>query len=328
MPSQPTIYDVHVDRPLSDMAILYRNDPTSYLGTRMAPAKPVPNKSDKYAVWTRADMFRDQMAVRAPNTESAGSGFGVTYSTFVCEDYSLHKDISDMERANEDAEINLDTVATLFLADQGQIKLDRMWASAAFTTNIWTGSTTGGDLVGGTNFLKFSSAGSTPIEVIRTQVWNLRLAGVARAGMKLAIGPLVWETLADHPELVARLPVTELRSVQEQTLATLLGIGEVCIGESVYNSAAPGATASYNFISGNNMLLSYVAPPGLNVPTSAVTFYWNGWLGNAALGPMGGTARIKKFRREELECDRVEISESFVVQITAPDLGVFFSQVT
>ena len=309
---------------------MYRQDANLFIGARMAPPKPTGTISDQYTVYTRADLSRDQMAVRAPGAESAGGGWNVTYSTFTCIPYSLHVDIPDQDRANADAQFDLDRDATIFLTEQGLIKLDRVWATTAFTTSVWTGSTTQTDIVGGSGGVtKFSVAGSTPIETIRAQVINLQLAGLDPMKLKLCMGPLVWQTLADHPELIARIKVTEDRIVQTQLLAALLGIGEVVVGWGSYNSVVEGGTAAYNFILGNNMLLAYVQPPGLLTPTSSVTFYWQGYLGSAALGPaeMGGTASIRKFRLERNRVDRVEIEEAFVPQITAPDLGVFFSNI-
>jgi hypothetical protein len=331
---QPTISDVHVNVPLTNLSIAYRQAPSGFVALRMSPPTPVNHKSDFIRVYTRADWFRSQMERRAPATESAGSGWTSTLQTYNAEVYALHKDISDQELANTDADIDLDRDATVWLTQNGLIKLDQQWTATCFTPGVWTGSTTGGDLVGGTNFTKFSAAGSTPIETIRSQIYNLTTAGIDPANIKLLIGATAWVTLADHPELVARLPVTTEKVFTPQTFATLLEIGEVIVGRSVVNTANEGATPAYSFIQGNAMLLQYVEPNAGPLSTTASrVLFWKGYLAGMVAGiptgegSMAGTAEIRKFRMEHLRSNRVEIEEAFTPFVTAPDLGVFFTAV-
>jgi hypothetical protein len=57
-------------------------------------------------------------------------------------------------------------------------------------------------------------------------------------------------------------------------------------------------------------------------PTAGYTFSWNGYLGAGAEGN-----RIKRFRIERLESDRVEIQMAFDLKLVAADLGYFFTSI-
>lgn len=52
MPS-PTVYDVHVDAPLANISIAYRN--ASYIADQVFPVVPVQKKSDLFFKFTKAD---------------------------------------------------------------------------------------------------------------------------------------------------------------------------------------------------------------------------------------------------------------------------------
>ncbi|MCK4517851.1 hypothetical protein KAT92_03685, partial [Candidatus Babeliales bacterium] len=72
---QPTLSDVHVDRPLTNISIAFIQKQTNFIAEQIFPAIPVPKKSDIYYVYDRDAWFRDDMEKRAPSTESAGSGY-------------------------------------------------------------------------------------------------------------------------------------------------------------------------------------------------------------------------------------------------------------
>lgn len=326
MPDQPSVSQVHVNVPLSNMSNMYLQDANNFVALKVFSMLPVDKKSDLYWKYTRESFFRSEMRPRAPGDESVGTGYGQTTGQYSCEVFALHHDISDQERGNADAPaIDLDLDTTLFLTQQGLIKLDQMWASSFFTTGIWTGglkaNASFGDLVGGTDFTLWSAANSTPIEDIRKQVMTLALTGVPISDMVLVLGPAVWQTLADHAEIINRLKITEEKVLTTQLLAALWGIKDVVVPLSAVNTANEGAAApAYSFIHGNNALLAYNQPaPGLRKPTAGVTFFWKNYLGGQ------GVSEIQKFRMQERKSDRVEIEMAFTQNVVSPDLGVFFS---
>jgi hypothetical protein len=306
------------------VSIAYLSDPDNYVATKVFPQMPVQKKSDLYWIYNREAFYRSEMQRRAPGAESVGSGYNMTRGSYNCDVWALHRDIDDQSRANADAPLNLDRDATVWLTQQGLIRLDQQWASNFFSTGVWTGGLqaggNSGDLAGGTDFVKWSAANSTPIEDIRKQIVHLSLAGVNKRDMVLVLGAGVWQILADHPEIINRLKITEEKVLDEQLLAALWGIRSVQVAWSVVNVANEGGTPNYQYIMGNNALLAYINPaPGLMQPTAGYTFFWQGYMGGS------GISEIQKFRIQERKSDRVEIEMAFDPQVVAPDLGCFFS---
>ena len=72
-------------------------------------------------------------------------------------------------------------------------------------------------------------------------------------------------------------------------------------------------------------MLLYYAPDsvGLDEPTAGIQFSWTGPAGNTPNG-----MRVKRFRMEKNEADRIEGQMSFVYQVTGPDLGYYINNVT
>jgi hypothetical protein len=70
---QPTLQDVHVNRPLTNISVAYLQEAAGveFVADKAFPAVPVENKSDLYYTYARADFNRDEMQKRALSAESA-----------------------------------------------------------------------------------------------------------------------------------------------------------------------------------------------------------------------------------------------------------------
>ncbi len=88
-------------------------------------------------------------------------------------------------------------------------------------------------------------------------------------------------------------------------------------------AGAINAGESNAFIGGKAALLVYAAPsPSLMTPSGGYSFSWTGFMGAGALGQ-----RIKRFRMEHLESDRIEIQMAYTQKIIAPEAGTFFTSI-
>lgn len=322
----PTIGDVHVNRPLTQLSIAYMQKQSNFIASTVFPNIPVSKKSDLYFTYDRGDFWRNEVQRRAPGAETAGSGHRLSTASYQCEVFAIHRDVDDQTRANADEPINLDREAAQWLSLQLLLKKEQDFVSTFFTTGIWTGSSTGTDLTGVSagptsgQFLQWDDASSTPIETIRAEI----VAMAEKTGFKpntLVIGPEVWAALIDHPDLLDRIKYTQRGVVTMDLLAGLLDLDRVLVGWGTRNTAAEGATNVYDFFWGKSALLCYSNPnPGLMVPSAGYTFSWTGLLGAGALG-----GRIRSFRLERNQSDRIEAEMSYDLKQVAPDLGVFFS---
>lgn len=316
---QPTAGDVHVNVPLTNISIAFMQQAQNFVAGRVFPVVPVQHQGNRYYTYLRDSWNRDQARKRAPGTESAGSGWDVdNTNTYFCDPYAIHKDVDDQIRANADSVINLDRDATMWVTQQLLIRRDKLWASEFFTTGVWTGSTTGGDITPAT---LWDAAGGTPISDITAQIVSVQKKTGFKP-QKLVLGMEVMDAVRNNASVLDRIKYTQRGIVTEDILAAVLGVEEVMSAASIENTAAEGATEASDFIVGaKNALLVYAAPsPSLLSPSGGYTFSWTGYLG---AGPQGN--RIKRFRMEHLSSDRVEGEIALDEKLIAPELGVFFS---
>lgn len=321
---RPTASDVHVNAALTNISIAYMQGADHFIADKVFPIVPVSKQSDRYFVYDKGDFFRSEAQLRAPGTASAGTGFGIDNTpSYFADVYAIHKDIGDQIRANSDAAINPDRDATQFITQQLMLKRDKVWAANFFTTGVWTGSSTGGDLAAG-DLLNgaWSSAGSTPIEDIDKQA-DAILKNTGYRPNCLVVGTDVHRVLKNHPDVLDRIRYTQEGIVTEDLLASLLGVEKYLVARATENTAAQGATDSFNFVAdAQDALLTYSAPnPGLMTPSAGYLMAWNGYLG---AGPQGN--RIKRFRMEHLASDRVEGELAFAAELVSASLGAFFDE--
>lgn len=329
--TQPTAGDVHVNTPLTNISIAFMQEAGSFVADRVFPNIPVSKQSDRYYTYDRGYFNRDEMDVRAPGTESKGSGYTVDNTpTYFAPIYAFHHDIPDERRANADSVLAPDREATQLVTTKGLIKREKLWVSKYFTGGVWTSDVDGvaSGENGSTTFRQWSDVASNPIENIRAA----RTTVQKRTGFKpntLVIGQEVYDALVDHPDIVDRVKYGQTKrgdapaDVDVSELQQLLKIPRIFIMEAIENTADEGQTASHAFIGGKKALLCYSAPqPGLMTPTAGYTFSWTGYLGAASAGQ-----RIKRFRMENLASDRVEIEMAFDQKLVSADLGYFWDTI-
>jgi hypothetical protein len=329
---QPTLGDVHVNRPLTNISVAYSQEAAGveFVADRAFPAIPVEMKSDLYYTYKRADFNRDEMQQRALATESAGSSYGLdSTGTYNCNVWALHKDVDDQIRANSDSPLSPDRDATIFLTNKALIRRENVWAGAFFKTGVWTGEVAGAAAADSTHVVYWDTYGtSSPITDIRHAKTQMRLNS---GGFTANIGVFsraVFDKLVDHPDFIDRTKYGQTAPnpamATRRIIAEILELEEVLVMDAVYNTAAEGATESTSFIGGLSAALFYrPRNAGLMTPSAGYTFNWTGLIGSTG----GAGLRIKTFRMEHLASDRVEIDAAFDMRIVSKDCGFFFNNV-
>jgi len=313
---QPTTSDVHVDAILTNISLAFLQSENNFVANRVFRSIPVEKQSDKYFVYTKGDWFRDEAAVRAPASPSAGSGYTLSTATYNADVYAFHKDVDDQTRANADAPLSPDRDATEFITQRMLLRREIQWTTDFFTTSVWTT-----DKTGGTDFTKWSSyASSDPIEDVEAGKATI-LASTGMLPNTLVLGYDAYRQLRNHPDIIDRVKYTSSNTVDTDTIARLLGLDRVLVSRAVKNTAAEGASVSMTSVAGKNALLCYVAPnPGILTPTAGYTFEWRG-----VSDGLGQTVGISRFRMPELRCDRIESQMAWDNKVISADLGYFFS---
>jgi len=313
---QPTTNDVHVDAILTNISVAYIQDQGNFIANQVFPSVPVEKQSDKYFKYTKGDWFRDEAQLRAPSTESAGSGYSLSTDTYSTSVYAFHKDVDDQVRANADNPLNPDRDATTFVTQRMLLRQEIDWNTNYFTTGIWDT-----DVVGGTNFTVWSNyTSSDPIEDIETGKSTM-LTNTGFMPNTLVLGYDVFRQLRHHPDIVDRIKYTSSEVPAEGILSRLFGVDRVLVTRGIKNSGAEGAADSFAQIHGKNAALYYVAPsPGLLTPSAGYQFAWRG-----VSDGMGQNIGISRFRMPELRADRIEAQMAWDYKVVSTDLGYFFS---
>lgn len=323
---QPSKSDVHVDAFLTNLSVAYRQDASAFVASRFAPEIPVTKESNKYPVYTKGYWLRSLMKKRAPSTESAGAGYEVSSDNYLCDEWSLHKDVDDRIRANQDDPIDMDRDANEFLAQQALLNREVEFSNTYFKAGVWTGDYTGvAGSPGASEFKQWNDAASDPVGDIRAGKRRI-LQRTGKMGNTLVLGREGFDVLIDHPDIVGRFDRGQTAGVAvatEETLAALFGLRQVLVMDGIQNTANEGAADVINFIGGKSALLAYVEPnPGVLKPSAAYTFAYTGMFGAARDG-----TRMLRMREDKTHSDRFEIQSFYDMKVVAADLGAFFATV-
>jgi len=345
---QPTVTDVHVNVPLTNISIAYIQSQNAFRAAEIFPLIPVQKMSDKYFSYTKDYWFTNEAAIRADGTESTGTGYGIDSSnSYNCDVWALHKDLGDMVIQNADSPLNMQRDATLFLTQKLLLAREKAFVDTFFNAAAWTGAGLSNGEADGCAHSALTAGYGTPETAIcywddytySTPIKDMRHYKIAMAQSTgivpntLVLGPLVFETLCQHPDVLERVKYGGTPGspavVSENALAQVLGIDRVVVPMAVLNSSLEGtATASYDFMYGKHALLCYSNPsPSLLTPSAGYTFGWQGYLQGSGMGGAGGWFAVRDFRIEPRRAMRVEAEMAMDMKLIAQDMGLFMDGV-
>lgn len=328
---QPTLGDVHVNRPLTMISGIYLQDQNDFVSTKVFPSVSVPNRSDVYYIYNRGDFFRNNMQKRAPGTPAPAGGYKLATKTYVADVWALKKIIDDQIRANSDSPINPDRDATLWLTQQALINRDVNWAAAYMTTGVWGTDLAGAAAADATHTVYWNRSGSDPIGDILTAALLVKRTTGMWANT-LVLGAVAYKELLTNAQVIDRLKYGQTAPgpviVKATDLAALFQVDRVLVMSGIQTTSAEDMTGdsdttpdTFDFISGKSALLTYAAPsPGLMSASAGYTFNWTGLMGATAAG-----MRIKKFRWEIDAADHVEIESAYAFGQVGKALGYYFN---
>lgn len=328
----PTQSDLHINVPLSNISVAYMQDTDMYIADKVFPRVPVSKQSDLYWKYLKSEWRRTDVQKRAPGTESKGVGWNVDYDQYRCDVYAIHQDIDDQVRANADSPFNLDRDATKFVTNQLLLKRDQDWVNAYFKPGVWSTDVSGVGAGAGTDqTLQWDQAGSDPIN----DVAEAMLIVEEQTGYKpntMVVSPYVIKELKSHPDILDRIKYTQRGVVTEELLASLFGVDKMLVSRAsqttvnrhiVPTDTEEAAEGSYAFMAGKNALLVYSpSSPSLMQPAAGYTFTWNGYAAGNDRG-----LRMKRFRMEPINSDRIEGEMSYDMKVVAPDVGYYFDSI-
>lgn len=319
---QPNKSQVHVDRPLTNISIAYIQSQMNFIASKVFPVVPVDKQSDSYFIYTKNDWFRDEAQIRPPATESAGSGYGISNTTYNCDVWALHKDIDDQVSANSDAPLNPDRDAAQFVAQRMLLRQEIQWATDFFGASLgWKDYTGVGSSPSTNQFVQWNDqTSSDPVTDIEAgKEYILSITGYLPN--TLVLGYSVYRQLKNHPDIVDRVKYTSAENITEAILARLFEVDNVYVAKAVKATNVEGETAAYSFVHGKGAWLGYVNPtPSVLQPSAGYTFAWTGV--SDGMGASIGTSRIPMPLKR---ATRIESQMAWDNKIIGADLGAFFA---
>jgi hypothetical protein len=314
--------DVHIDVPLTNMSVAYRQSAENFVATKVFPVISVDHQSNKYWIWDKQDWFRDEAQLRGDSEESAGTGMHLSSDTYNCDVWAIHKDIGHLTRANADRQLQIEQAAVNLVTQRLLLRLEKQWVTDVFKTGVWGNDVTGvASAPSAVQTIYWGDyAASNPLLDIEAQ----RTAVLKRTGFMpntLVLGYEVYAALKNHPDFVDRVKYTSDTVITRQIMARLFEVDNVYIAMAVQNTAQEGQTAAYSFVFGKHALFLYVPPSaGMETASSGYTFAWNGPEGNFVNGQA-----VSQFYINYKKTTRYEGEMAFDFKIIGSDLGVFYS---
>lgn len=314
----------HIDRALTNISVGYMQGADAFIADKIFPIVPVTKQSDTYFIYSKSDFFRNEVTERARGAESAGGQWNLTEADpYHCRKYAYHYDITQEEKVNYDAPINVDRDTTEWLSQKMLLKREVDFTNKFFKTGVW-----GKDIAAdGTAIKKWSNPESDPIAHVNTEM----LAFAEKTGYKpnfAIMSPDVFYALKNHDLIMDRIKYTQKGIITLDLIAALFEVENVFVPWAIYNAGpqTPGydeTKASMNFLYKGSMLLGYRAPrPSLKTPTAGYIFAWTGLEGSSAYG-----SRMVRIKMDQLGLgtERLEMEMAYDQKVICSDMGTFFS---
>ena len=312
-----TYGEVHVNVPLSNISIAYIQDQSKFVAPQVFPQIPVTNQANSYYTYNIGQFSTDEVQERAPNTQTQGITLRPSTDSYNCRVYGLHIDIPDEIRMNSDSQVNLDRAVTIALTERAMLQKERHWITNFFGDGKWDGFSEPEP--------SWESSTANPVKDMRDYSRMMLKATGYRPNMGI-IAPELLDALLEHTNIIGRFdrgqtPGGPARAGVDQ-LASLFNLDRVMPLEAIYNKDPDPDSDDMDFTVGafdEDMLLLYVPPsPGMMTPSAGYTFNWTRYTRANDRG-----IRVRKFRMEAQQADRVEILMSYDMKKTGNSLGLY-----
>lgn len=272
-----------------------------FVGTSILPIRQVSVKSGDYPIFDSDQFDIDDSAVRAPGTNFKRRDFVYGKQSFQCFQYALEGLLPD-----EDAtQANQDGISDAAGAIAQKLQRDIMVGHERRVNSALTGagfSSTTGDANRGNASL--SNAAATPIKAVQSMVEELN--GDGFFDLSLIIEKSLYDALLNSDQIGA-IFAGSAQYQNKTDLQNILGVGNIIVTPTRYNSAAKGQTASRSRVWDNTKFY---------VGQIAGGEFSNGGIGRTlAFSPDGGAFSAETYRDEPIKSDvlRVYMSTDEVI---------------
>lgn len=253
----------------------YRLGADDFVALSMLPTLGLPRQSAKLSRVIRESLLERADVKRATNGSYNRADFQVEDVDYATTERGLEGRLGDDDRSKfaSDFDAELETAQTVearLLREQEIRTMDLL-----FNTTTWTGS----DLYTDNSGAPWDAAGSDAIGHVQAAKEKVRRMTGMDPGT-LLIGKVTWDNLKANTEILDRIKgvVIVTQDVLRQTIAGILGVDRILVGQGVYNSAAEGGTISVTDIWADDYAMVAVTASGNRItePCLGRTILWTG----------------------------------------------------
>lgn len=300
---------LHINQALSNISVKYTNN--EFIAGQILKEVPVKKESDVYYIYNRD--FKIPETLRADRSPASMHSWSVSTSTYNLNEHALADIVTDRERRNMDSPLQADIDTVENLTDKIMLRQEYEVSKLLFTTTSWGNNET---IVTATSWdYAAGTATSLPIQDMLSATSSILMRGGIRPNT-LVLGWDTFVVLKENQNVYDRIKYVERALITPELLASVFDVEKVFVGTAVYDSAADGITESMGYVWGPNALLCYINPSmGLKKVTAATML---------RITEAGKPYKVKKWRREELSGDQVEVSTMFEPVVVASNCGFFF----
>jgi len=315
-----TGHDVHIDTPLSNVAIAY--EPSGFIGADIAPIVPVNKQSDGFYIWSIADTYRLSTDDRAPGTEANRITRAVSSATYYAKNYALKDRIPYEDIKNEDANglfLSRENRAR-FIKSKLYLNWEKRVANIINSLSNVSSYTTPVSL-----WSEHRSAYSDPVGDIMSAIRVVDdLTGYKPNS--IVFGFKAWTHFRNHGDVIGRIfgetrPGSGARVVGPNDAAALFEVDRVLVGRTVYNSTQEAQTQTMVRMIDDKVLV-YFAPmqPSIVEPSFMYSFRWK------AVADLEMQAEVRQIPAAKAE--EVELGYYQDEKITGSTLGFIVTSVS
>jgi Phage major capsid protein E len=319
--TQPVGGDLHVDQVLTNFSVAWVQGTNDFISSKVFPRLPVEKRTDRYRVYSRAQHRNvSGVAKRAPGTESRGIGWTHTHDTYHVDPFAVHVDLDDQTMAEADNPLEIPREATELITQRLLLHKELDWHQQFFKTGVWATEPTPDE--------QWNDVASDPIGDVGK--WFDDFARLnSKAPNTMVIGADVWRALKDHPDLVDRIKYTQRGLVTADLIAAAFEIPNILVSRATWVSNFEDhgsakeddlAAAQFSYVTNpKSVLLTYsTGTPKKMEPLGGLSITWKGYFAGNAQG-----VRIKRFRQEAIESDRIEGMITYQHKLVDNKMGVF-----
>lgn len=225
-----------------------------FVGGKLFPTVPVGQRAGSIITFGKED-FMLYATQRAPGENTKRLSFGYASGTYALLDYSMEGQLPmevQEEAESQDNGFTIDMASFTIAKVLNSMGMRLEYAQAQLARNASNYGASNKVTLSGTSQWSDYSGTSNPITVISTAKEAIRQQTGKRPNV-CVMGAQVFEKLKAHPVIVDRIKYTGRDIATTELLASLFGVAEVIVGESIYASDA-GVFAD---IWGKDVVLAY-----------------------------------------------------------------------